>query len=413
MGRRKRSPSGHCDRIVSAGRALLGLDHRLVATSNRRRPGPLRGWRLNRPIKQALKWVGVKPGWLLDAAAELHRWADQIDPLESWTEVVAHADPERWSDLRGDARMAVDLRATAELFLRYYEDLAARRQARALARTNPRERGGFHRRLKKTRSLDEALTYFGLSPHPRLVLVVEGDTEFFLVPRALKLILTDTSEDVISVQNAGGVGADLALLMGMVAPRIVEDEGERRLLSLARPATRVLVVFDPEPPVTDEEAREKRRQVWIDWLVRSLPQEYRTAHVRDQLDTLVKATTWNRKGESFEFAHFTDLQLARAIAALPGHRTPPDVQRLRQLVSATRRRRGNLKDLFPRASKLELAERLWPVLEHRVTRVLQTKEPHRVPIVRVLDDAVALAYGLPRRGLVIGLPQGLAAHDST
>jgi hypothetical protein len=366
-------------------------------------PQQFEEWRFSRPIKAALRWLGVKPSWLLDAAAELHRRADRLDSLGSWTEVVANASPERWSDLRGDARTTVDLRATAELFLRYYEDLAERRQARALPRTNPRERGQFHRRLKKTRSLDELLTYFGLSPHPRLVLVVEGDTEFLLVPRVMKLVVTDTDEEIISVQNAGGVGADLGILMGLVAPRIVDDEDEQRFLSLARPATRVLVVFDPEPPVTDDKARERRRQGWVDRILRSLPREHRTEQVRDQVDILVKATTWNRKGESFEFAHFTDLQLARAIAALPGHRNPPSLEQLKQRVSDVRRREGNLKELFPRASKVELAEQLWPVLEARVTRVLRTKDPHRVPIVRVLDEAVALAYELPRHGLVIGL----------
>lgn len=119
---------------------------------------------------------------------------------------------------------------------------------------------------------------------------------------------------------------------------------------------------------------------------------------------LVKATTWNRKGESFEFAHFTDPQLARAIAALPGHRRPPNLRQLQQRVSDVRQRHANLKELIPRkSSKIDLAEELWPVLEARVARALRSKNPHRVPIIRALDEAVALAYELPRHGLVIGI----------
>jgi hypothetical protein len=77
--------------------------------------------------------------------------------------------------------------------------------------------------------------------------------------------------------------------MGLVAPRIVEDKDEKRFLTLARPATRVLVVFDPEAPVADDAAREKRRQGWVDRILRWLPREHRTSRVRDQVEC------WSRR----------------------------------------------------------------------------------------------------------------------
>ena len=35
--------------------------------------------------------------------------------------------------------------------------------------------------------------------------------------------------------------------------------------------------------------------------------------IREQLDSLVELTTWNQREESFEFAHFTDRQIATAL----------------------------------------------------------------------------------------------------
>jgi hypothetical protein len=68
-----------------------------------------------------------------------------------------------------------------------------------------------------------------------------------------------------------------------------------------------------------------------------------------------------------------------------------------------RENHGNLKSLIPRGSKIALAEELWPVLERRIIRAIGTGTEQRLPIVRVLDEAVALAYEFPRQGLVISL----------
>lgn len=91
-------------------------------------------WRHRRPAKQVLNWLGVKPEWLSSTAARLLSWADQIDPLRRWYELIAHADPGMWDELSGNARVALDLRVVAELLLRYYERLVEARQARPLTK---------------------------------------------------------------------------------------------------------------------------------------------------------------------------------------------------------------------------------------------------------------------------------------
>jgi hypothetical protein len=120
-------------------------------------------WRRNRPIREVLTRLGVKADWFATAAGVLSRTADRVDPMGRWAELLAHAQPETWFELKGDARIAIDLRIGAELFLRYYEDLARARQARKLPAVDPNRADG---RLRPRRSLDEVLPGSGSLPIP-------------------------------------------------------------------------------------------------------------------------------------------------------------------------------------------------------------------------------------------------------
>lgn len=119
-------------------------------------PNVFAGWRHRRPAEQLLNWLAVKPEWLSSNAAQLLRWADEIDPLGRWYEVIAHADPGMWKELGGNARLALDMRVVAELLLRYHERLVEVRQARRLtnssSRPAPRRNARDSERAARTRS---------------------------------------------------------------------------------------------------------------------------------------------------------------------------------------------------------------------------------------------------------------------
>jgi hypothetical protein len=88
------------------------------------------------------------------------------------------------------------------------------------------------------------------------------------------------------------------------------------------------------------------------------------------MESLVAIRTWTKRGESFEFAHFTDRELARAIDKLDRRKHKPERERLLELVAQARVGRKNLKSLLRGFGKIELAEGLWPLLERKLDRAL-------------------------------------------
>jgi hypothetical protein len=317
---------------------------------------------------------------------------------------VREADPERWLRLSGRARSAIDLRLAAEILLSYYEDLARAGRAAPLPTNESARRfvrSDFDRRLKPRGGLDELLTRFGLSPHPRVVVVVEGATEMRLLPRVMELLDIARDDNYIQVQDAEGVSANLSALVAYaIAPRgALEQDG--RYIALTRPLTRLLSVTDAEGPRATAAMRAERRQSWIERVLRTLPREQRTASVRASVARLVHVDVWNRGGASFEYAHFTDRQIADAIDALDRRPRRPTLEELVELVGKLRDRHGNLEMLLHGTTKPDLADALWPVLEGRIRRALERGTERRIPIVRVLDRAIGLAHEVPRRNVVI------------
>jgi hypothetical protein len=361
-------------------------------------------WRNKLRLQSLLRWLGISAAWLTTAAEELLQRVYLIDPLGPWGEVIAQGDPDKWGKLKGEALSAMDLRVTAEVFLRYHDDLVDNRKAKALPESPVRWPSPFDYRLKRRRSLDSLLTDFGLSPHPQLVLVVEGATEGRIFPRVMRHFGVRLEDDFISIQDAGGVDSDLQALFAALAPRLNEARNER-YVEFERPPTRFLVVFDPEGKAATREQREDRKRVWVDRIMSTLTHELQTPIVREQMQKFVFVQTWRRNRDSFEFAHFTDRQLAAAIHPLDKRPNRPSLEKLVGIISRLRDKNNNVGKFTDSAkiSKLDLADALWPMLRRKFELAERHGTERRVPIVRVLDRACYLANEWPRKNLVIGL----------
>ncbi len=361
-------------------------------------------WHRSLTSMTLLRWLGIDSDWLDQNARELLLNADTANELGSFAELVAAADAASWQELRGRARNVIDLRLTAEILLRQRDQLVRARKATPLPRPLGRMSTPYDLRLARRRSIDALLERHGLSAHPNLVLVVEGKTERVLLPRVLAKLGLTFEDDFIRIHDAEGVDRDLGPLAGYIAPKLVPDLDER-YVRFERPPTRLHVVVDPEGKANTAQAREEIRSKLVERMMRALPEQLNTEVVRAQLDPLVTVTTWTSRDESFEFAHFTDRELAIAIDELDRRaRKPPLAQRV-QAIANVRRDNGNLKKTVLRgvAGKRLLADHLWPMLERKLDRGIERDAATRIPIVRVIDEALNLAHEFSRGSWVVAL----------
>jgi len=350
--------------------------------------------------KAALDAVDVAPNDVADRAQRILSGAHAFDPLAQWSSLVALTHHSHWYRLKGLARLAIDHRIAAEMLLICHGELAEKGLTPALEKPGGNVWSPLDYRIAPERHrLDLTLTHFGLSPHPSVLLVVEGKTEATVLTRLLDGRLKPGWRNAIHLLDAEGVDTDVKAAAAVIAPRPGPDEGEYVLLS--RPPTCILVVADPEGPFASPEQRENVRQGWVNRIVRALPAELQTATALDDLQHLVEVQVWDEQGNSYEFAHFTDRELAEAILAT-SPRAAPSVDELVTAVAEVRSRRGNLRSIWrewapPHPTKMRLADYLQPRLAAKVDRSIDLGEdPPSVPIARIVVRVLQLSLQWPR-----------------
>ncbi len=327
-----------------------------------------------------------------------------FDPLKNWHELIPMIRFERLEKLEGDGLLALDYRVAAEILLRFYDDLADHGAAPPLERPDGRVLHPLDVRLRADSSkLDAVLMDFGLSPHPGVVLVLEGETEMTIVPKVMEFLRIPRRRNFIQLIEAGGVHRNLDLLAEYVAaPHVGEPLGNG--VRLVRPPTRFVVAFDPEHRFTTPEDREVQKQRWVDILLNALPLDLRNSVVLEDLKALVHVDAWD---QTFEFAHFKDGEIAQAINRINrrlGASRPnvlaAHVRSLRRSanpdVSLLWKRGGGSKP-----GKPLLAEELWPKLERRLEALAAENRIDEIPIARVLIAAYRLARETPRHGVML------------
>jgi hypothetical protein len=348
-------------------------------------------------------WLEADPDWLRESARILLYEADQLDPLGRWFEVVREGDPARWELLQGDARSVIDMRIGAEVLLSYYDRLVRAGLASKIEPPQARVRGEFGGRLRPKGGLDRILTDFGLSPHPRLILMVEGETELHMFPSLMEMFGMRLDRDFIAIESAQGVNKNIAALIAYAVAPQTERAEHGRYLRLDKPLTRLLAIMDAEGKMATAKGREKRWKAWVKRILDTLAAEDRTAPVRQSVERLVKVETWNDAGESFEFAHFSDEELSVAINEVDDRPKAPPLNQRIEIVARIRRERGNLDSTLKGQSKVGLAGALWPTLKAKIEHAEAEGHEQDIPIIRVLDQAANMAREFPRRNLVIPL----------
>ncbi len=362
-----------------------------------------------------LERIGWSAEAILKNAEGLLARAKGLDPAGAWHELTRLVHPSFWKKLEGTARTAIDYRIAGELFLQFYEDLARSGAAPPLEPLVGRSWHPRLERLKTDRSeLDATLTHFGLSPHPAVVLIVEGEVEYRILPMVLDLLFERRWRSRVRLFNAQGVDQKLGSLAAFAAVPAVTDS-ERDVIPLARHPTRFVVLSDAEGSNADADARERKRQKWIERIHQDLPSDVRHEIDLSELDGLVRIIVWDDSGYAFEHAHFTDEELADGLLAIAPN-GPPRAEVMTRLAEARRKKR-NLNSVWwdwapPQPAKPALAMELWPILSGRVKAARETGSAGSVPVLRAVREVMEIARQFQRNHAVVLRRRNTADPDA-
>lgn len=264
--------------------------------------------------------LGLSDTQLLRQAEHLLSSARMFDPLGKWHRVTRIANRHRWDDLRNDALLAQDYRVAAEMTLQFLEDQARHGRANPLEPVSTTWHEPRHDRLAiDQRERAETVMDFTLSDRPAVYHAMEGQTEVTVLNKVLDLAGVESASHWYSVIDRKGVGGDVNLLARAIAVPRLDPEGHRgaRILS---PLSALIVVSDPEGKYRTEESRGEVLAGMREHVLESLPPALRTTEMEHDLDHLLHVHVWDVE---FEFAHFSNSELARAIKSVVGRGVAP------------------------------------------------------------------------------------------
>jgi hypothetical protein len=302
--------------------------------------------------------------------------ASFCDDTGDFYELIRRAKSDSWKSLRGDAAVAMDYRLDADILARFAEELNPGGDY-ANAQYAPLSQQGLSARPE---SLDAALTHLHLSPFPSLVIGVEGETEYRLIPRVLDLLGVTRDRNRIVIVDFGGTGDMKLLARYAVEPVLGRDFGTG--VALDRPLTRFLVLADAENHYKTAPKRRKQRKLLLESLTKNVPEDLRSDYyINTTRGRIVEIRTWGKL--PFEFAHFTDRELADAMISIA--KVPHPRGRAQLSYQIHRERNHQAPDVskvfraFPwpdsGLTKPTLADALWPTLERKINDSIQRGRP--------------------------------------
>lgn len=292
-----------------------------------------------------------------------------LDPTGDWSRLICRASERGWKTLKGNALVALNHRLAAEILLLFYEDLAHRNAAEPLPEL---PRRGWHPLFERIsdhgdEDLDGLLTRLGVSPHPGVVLVVEGETEELLVPRVFDHLELRRTPDMVRVLCMRGADKELPLVAAAtVAPLLGPRHGET--YAMIRPPTRLVIAVDQDQG-WDTTDKIDRKRLNILTAIREVIEAQGATVSDEDLGEFVIVKQWTAR--CFEFGHFDDAELAEALLAI--HPTCGGLDRTELItrIADIRARGLDIKKVWdhkwsPQPAKPALAEALWPTLRAKI-----------------------------------------------
>lgn len=389
--RRARERRLTCALAALATHYLPGILGRLTVPMGVDEDG-LRQHRARSDVGELLQIAGFDPTGLQAEADALLAQAHG-EPLGKWLPLLRYASYNGWSKLRGEPLDAMWRRVAAEVLLRAHEDLEATNLVPPLPDlTGAKAWTSQHDRLTprhpEAQTLERALAELGLSPHPKVILLVEGKTELHHVPRLLaELGLTQPQDVRVQQTTSSKINAHLIARYG-ITPRVGRRIGDRWMLDAS--PTALVIAMDPENDFATQAQRDDMRRA----LQKAIREEvrYQDADIsQSELDYLVHVRVWGH--DKYEFANFTDDELVPAITALATNQQNRLVdseaweQDLRLELQQARATHADIKiplgRMRVREDKVTLAQLLWPILRAKC-EAQYVAENVETPVLRLV-----------------------------
>lgn len=391
-------------------RYLPNLDPEWVQLSNVADVADWEAYRSSFDPVQTQEWLAYPPAQVRQGAEWLLHRAYQTDPVGAdWSRIMRRAPAKSRQYLKDAALLALGDRIAAEILLRFYEDLARRGQAEPLP--NLSHAMGWHplheRLSNHPDTLDEDLIRLGISPHPRVVLALEGDTETYHAPRIWQALEYPDAPELMRLLKLGGTSRDLTKIAALTAAPLVSEKAPGvNAWNLIKPYTRLFLAVDPDEPFTTPAKVEAERSKILDEIRDVLHAQGVTRPKEQELNELIEIRTWQEP--CYEFANFTDDELAEGII-----RAHPTIEgwtkdQLIEALGDWRARKADIKRVWEsgrwvgqsnqpsgrwesEVSKVKLAVALWPTLEQKIEQMKVDASAPVPPIVQVISDAYHLA----------------------
>lgn len=186
-------------------------------------------------------------GFTIDQIKKWRTWfaaqAGFIDPLRRWYILVHHIPYSKRENLRRDALLAQDYYEIADMLGRFLTDLTGEKQLDTDDLLDGRQgrwkKDWYGREVdyKSREVLQKVLAEYGINPQDRLLLIVEGQTEYEAIPKIAEAMGINFDQLGIRVLPLKGAG------------ETAKKRIEKLLEYLAFPATIPYVIIDNHPNV--------------------------------------------------------------------------------------------------------------------------------------------------------------------
>ena len=263
--------------------------------------------------KEIVRALGLEAKDIDDYRGSIGGYGRSIDPLNDWYDLIKYITYGKRQKLKGKALLAQDFYLISDMLALLLEDLTGEKQLETGSLDDTMRGRG------KARVYDKELNYvdrdvlikllreYGINPRPRLVLIVEGDTEevaFPIIANAMGIPLERYGIQIINIQGVDKHPREL-----IVHHSIPDIYPER---------TKVFLIFDKEGNKgswIEKFIKNPNKEIegMMEDVLRSIKQKKKNTSAKTEEIFHKHTVNYKIWDNSFEYDNFSDEELSREL----------------------------------------------------------------------------------------------------